>query len=376
MATVTLLQPTNMATMDSSMFAPSVYADTNEIGVSNQNATAYAFCGGSFVITSVNAVVGGTITYALIDDDDYGALPNLEIEGASFALSLSYFDDVFNVGNVAQLVSDLLSGNDQLTGSSGNDMIMGFAGNDTMIGGGGDNLFNGGSGIDTVSYAGASAGLFAGLEDAYANTGAALGDSYILVENLIGSAFNDFFYGTDDNNRFTGGAGNDQMVGKGGADTFDGGTGTDTAIYDATDPGIRADLLSPGTNTGDAIGDVYISVENLSGSSFDDILLGTNNANVIRGNHYPGLSGADQLFGRGGNDTLLGNDQNDRLIGGTGRDVMTGGAGADVFDFNAVSEMGTSATTRDRIIDFAHLTDDIDLSTIDANGGAAGNTAF
>ena len=54
---------------------------------------------------------------------------------------------------------------------------------------------------------------------------------------------------------------------------------------------------------------------------------------------------------------------------------MTGGAGADDFDFNTVAEMGNGAT-RDVITDFAHLSDDIDLSTIDANGAAAGNTAF
>jgi hypothetical protein len=54
---------------------------------------------------------------------------------------------------------------------------------------------------------------------------------------------------------------------------------------------------------------------------------------------------------------------------------MTGGALHDVFDFNLVSEIGNGAT-RDVIADFAHLIDDIDLLTIDANGAAAGNGAF
>ncbi len=52
---------------------------------------------------------------------------------------------------------------------------------------------------------------------------------------------------------------------------------------------------------------------------------------------------------------------------------MTGGTGADDFDFNTVAEIGKGAT-RDVIRDFAHLSDDIDLSTIDANGAAAGHT--
>ena len=50
---------------------------------------------------------------------------------------------------------------------------------------------------------------------------------------------------------------------------------------------------------------------------------------------------------------------------------MTGGAGADDFDFNNVAEIGRGAT-RDVIRDFVHLVDDIDLSTIDANGGGGG----
>ena len=50
---------------------------------------------------------------------------------------------------------------------------------------------------------------------------------------------------------------------------------------------------------------------------------------------------------------------------------MTGGAGADDFDFNSIAEIGNGAT-RDLITDFVHLTDDLDLSTIDANGAAPG----
>ena len=40
----------------------------------------------------------------------------------------------------------------------------------------------------------------------------------------------------------------------------------------------------------------------------------------------------------------------------------------DVFDFNAVAETGKTATTRDVITDFVHLTDKINLSLIDAAG--------
>ena len=37
---------------------------------------------------------------------------------------------------------------------------------------------------------------------------------------------------------------------------------------------MSADLSNPGTNTGDAAGDTYTSIENLSGSAFADRLKG------------------------------------------------------------------------------------------------------
>ena len=99
---------------------------------------------------------------------------------------------------------------------------------------------------------------------------------------------------------------------------------------------------------------------------------GTGNAaaNVITGN-----AGNNKLFGLAGSDTLNGGARNDVLTGGLGKDTMTGGAGADDFDFNSVAEIG-KGITRDIIRDFVHLIDDIDLSTIDANGSASGNGAF
>jgi len=56
------------------------------------------------------------------------------------------------------------------------------------------------------------------------------------------------------------------LVGKGSGDRLDGGAGSDTVAYDASFPytanfAVRADLLSPTSNTGDAAGDVYISIE-------------------------------------------------------------------------------------------------------------------
>jgi Ca2+-binding RTX toxin-like protein len=65
----------------------------------------------------------------------------------------------------------------------------------------------------------------------------------------------------------------------------------------------------------------------------------------------------------------------DRLNGALGRDALTGGAGADVFDYDRLVDSSVGAG-RDVVADFAHLSDRIDLSTIDARAGTAENDAF
>ncbi len=261
--------------------------------------------------------------------------------------------------NLFSLLSFFLDGNDTITGSSAADVLLGFEGNDILTGGtGGDNL-QGGGGTDTASYATATAGVAAIMQATGSNTGDAAGDTYDSIENLIGSSFNDVLYGTTGiANVLSGGSGNDRLAGRGGADTFNGGVGIDTVSYDGSLSAVRADLLSPATNTGNAAGNTYISIENLDGGSFNDTLLGNDAANVIRGSSFTALaSGADYLLGRGGNDTLFGFDNNDRLEGGTGNDVLVGGTGKDSFIFRDAVVAGN----RDRITDFKVIDDTIQI---------------
>lgn len=98
---------------------------------------------------------------------------------------------------------------------------------------------------------------------------------------------------------------------------------------------------------------------------------GTSSADRLNGD-----SGNNYLDGKGGNDTLNGGAGNDTLYGGAGRDTMTGGAGNDVFLFKAVSEIGSTPSTRDVITDFTKGQDKIDLSSIDANSRLSGDQAF
>jgi Ca2+-binding RTX toxin-like protein len=53
-----------------------------------------------------------------------------------------------------------------------------------------------------------------------------------IIENAVGSAFNDRITGNDFANFIAGGAGSDRLEGRGGDDLLDGGTGIDTAVVD------------------------------------------------------------------------------------------------------------------------------------------------
>ncbi len=222
--------------------------------------------------------------------------------------------------------NDTITGNqlnNRLEGGAGNDIIKGGAGNDTLLGGGGDDIFysdagadafDGGSGFDIADYSvAAGAGVVVNLANPAAGAGDGQGDSFVNIEKIIGTGWNDTFYGDAAANWFVGGNGDDTFFGSGGADTIDGGTGTNTLSYANSTAAVSVNL---GLNTfsgGDAEGDrivgrtdiigsepFYPSIQGVIGSAYDDVLTG------------PGI-----LMGGAGNDTLSGG----RLEGGTGDDL-------------------------------------------------------
>jgi Ca2+-binding RTX toxin-like protein len=189
-----------------------------------------------------------------------------------------------------------------------------------LDGGGGDDLFliypGGGSyflygsdGNDTVSFVHQTAGI---------NFTEGGTNNVTSVENVIGSNFNDTISlggvaGAGIANHLQGLAGNDLLFGSGGGDILDGGDGNDTVWYG--DAAVAVDLsLARGTG-GIALGDTFISVENLNGGSGDDRLTGS--------------GGDNRLDGGSGDDILTGGAGNDTVISGAGNDVLRGGDGAD-----------------------------------------------
>ncbi len=152
------------------------------------------------------------------------------------------------------------------------------------------------------------------------------------ADSISGSGGNDTLFGGGGNDSLFGGNNNDLLEGGSGADTLSGGSGNDTASYASSSAAVIVSLLTNTGSGGDAQGDVLSSIENLTGSAFDDSLTGNTAANILSGG-----DGNDALFGGDGNDSLSGGQGNDTLTGGTGSDVLDGGTGIDVADYSTSS---------------------------------------
>jgi aryl-phospho-beta-D-glucosidase BglC (GH1 family) len=191
----------------------------------------------------------------------------------------------------------------------------------------------------------------------------------VQSDKLIGGAGNDVIDGGKGDDFLYGGAGDDVLIGGPGRDRLVGGEGRDTASYANAESGVNVSLMRPKSNTGEARGDTYVSIENITGGAFNDVLKGDHKANVINGG-----AGDDILEGFGGRDVLIGGDGADILKGGAGADTLTGGGGKDIFWYGAVSHSTPDAP--DLITDFTLGVDKIDLRAIDANMLMARNQAF
>jgi Ca2+-binding RTX toxin-like protein len=138
----------------------------------------------------------------------------------------------------------------------------------------------------------------------------------------------DLIYGYGGNDSIFGQTGDDRIVGGTGADAINGGGGSDTASYVTSTTGIIASLTAGAGVGGDAEGDTYTNIENLTGSDYADALVGNNSPNSLYG-----LDGNDFLDGKGGDDFMSGGSGNDTLKGGGGADDLQGSVGIDTASY-------------------------------------------
>lgn len=191
------------------------------------------------------------------------------------------------------------------------------------------------------------------------------------VETLKGLAGND---------KINGLAGDDLLNGGKGADVLNGGDGSDTATYVDAITGVSASLLAGRGSYGEANGDRLINLENLTGSSHDDVLTGNRGANVIHGGAgddiIDGAGGADLLFGDDGDDAFEfdGNAKPVSIDGGAGHDTIRAnedGATLNWASYTSVEVISADGYTDVRIAGSQTMADLIDLSSFALEGIAA-----
>jgi Ca2+-binding RTX toxin-like protein len=272
------------------------------------------------------------------------------------------------------------AGNDLLRGTTTiPSSLFGEAGNDTLLGGNAAETLSGGEGLDELSYANDTVGVYVSLADDQVGGsfgGLAEGDvafdieilrggagSDTLISNnswattmiggagddiiegwieddvLLGEAGDDRLHGIEGDNSLSGGDGDDFLLSINGANTMEGGAGRDLLLGEvaADDPG--RDLASyAGSAVGvrvvvDAAGNGFGFGGDAEGDTLDgmDALLGSSLGDTLQGRDLDGGLGADSLQGIAGADTLVGGGGADTLAGAGGADSMLGGAGNDLY---------------------------------------------
>ncbi|MEM8570141.1 MAG: calcium-binding protein [Pseudomonadota bacterium] len=117
------------------------------------------------------------------------------------------------------------------------------------------------------------------------------------------------------------------------------------------------------------------------GNAFNNFLLGTGRADLIKGGRgndtIDGGEGGytDRLFGDDGRDQLIGGAGHDMLDGGSGRDIMMGGRGDDSYIVDNASDLVTEATGQgeDSVKSYLTYTLPENVENLELSGKLAGS---
>ena len=247
---------------------------------------------------------------------------------------------------------DVLTDIENVAGSDYEDVLIGNDSANRLEGGAGADRLDGGAGVDWALYSESDAGVTVNLSNNTASGGHAQGDTITGIENTAGSGYPDVLAGDDGPNRLYGGGGDDELRGNAGddvleggagADQLNGGAGVDRVSYRGSEAGVVVRLKEGTGERGHAEGDVIVAVENVSGSAFNDGLVGDNGSNYLAGND--------------GNDGLWGGSGDDVLEGGAGADRLFGGAGADTVSYRS-SDTGVTVNLKESATEGGHANGD------------------
>lgn len=271
-------------------------------------------------INSVTFMDGSTVLAVLdgLNEDAVGLIAALETyptDGhAAFDAIMDGYEVTFDASAAAgNAGANLFAQDDTFVGGAGNDHFRGGAGTDSYDGGsGGDDAIafefeTGGNGVTIDLAAGTTT-------DTYGNN-----ETFVNIEKVWGSQYDDTMYGN---------AGNNLFQGEGGDDVIDGRDGYDTVWYrsEVYHGGVGGVDVNLATGIGlDSFGnvDTLINIESVAGTDFDDVLVGDGNDN-----DFMGFAGSDSFDGGGGNNAVSFQDE----TGGVGAVVdLALGTGTDTY---------------------------------------------
>jgi Ca2+-binding RTX toxin-like protein len=276
------------------------FTDADGITLIGPNATAFSYQWQLSTGANIAGATGQTFT------------PTAAQVGQGLQVRVSYTDDLGSVNTVTSAVTSNVTAAshrgtaaaETLNGNAANNTMLGLGGNDTLNGSFGHDLLNGGAGFDTLNGgAGNDTFIFTigeGIEVYNGSTGT---DTLnIIGRENTNDALSVVWNGTS-------------ITGFTGASTVssiehivaDFKTGIDTLSYSTSTAAVTVNLA--GTASGFR---VISSVENATGGSGADTLIGNAVANILNG-------------GAG----------NDSITGAAGNDTMDGGLGTDTFFFGA-----------------------------------------
>ncbi len=308
---------------------------------------------------------------------------NVNLSNGQIGGGFGGVDTVSGIQNViGSPFNDIIEGNLQPS------IFSGGGGNNTFVLVGGNDLVNGGTGTDTVDLSQTQSTVSIDLNDPYFQDTGGAGSVLLVpgtIQNVVASPFGTRVLGGLATGTLNGGSGTDYLDAGAGNYTLNAGSGTDTLVAgsgnDVLNGGSGTDVFVPGSGTvainggtGNGTldfsgaptgvnvnlsgtpfvlnlpGTFYISnsvlpghsasggwggrvtingVENVIGTSFNDVIVGDSNTNRIQEG-----AGNDLVVGNGGGDTLIGGGGNDIFMTGAGNNSVDCGGGNCTIDYS------------------------------------------